>query len=97
MHRPSLSPTGVHLFSSSLSSIALNGARTPVDDSGVSGHTSSACIILGAIVFSSPGVGMAASALVELELALEKFAKGAEQSTRARQAYGILRDLKSKA
>ena len=30
---------------------------------------------------------MAASALLELELVLEIFAKGAEQSVRARQAY----------
>ncbi|KAI0091551.1 fungal-specific transcription factor domain-containing protein [Irpex rosettiformis] len=64
---------------------------------GIWTHTFSACIILGTTVFRSPGVSMAASALIELELVLEIFAKGAEQSTRARQAYGILRDLKSKA
>ncbi|KAI0682175.1 hypothetical protein BC835DRAFT_1300198 [Cytidiella melzeri] len=64
---------------------------------GIWTHTFSASIILGTTVFRSPGVSMAASALLELELVLEIFAKGAESSKRARQAYGILRDLKAKA
>ncbi|KAF7790230.1 hypothetical protein EIP86_001182 [Pleurotus ostreatoroseus] len=40
---------------------------------------------------------MAASALMELDLVIELFAKGASQSFRARQALGILRELKNKA
>ncbi|KAI0343340.1 hypothetical protein BDW22DRAFT_1374694 [Trametopsis cervina] len=64
---------------------------------GIWTHTFSASIILGTTVLRSPGVSMAASALLELELVLEIFAKGASQSKRARQAYGILRDMKVKA
>ncbi|KAJ3528129.1 hypothetical protein NM688_g8035 [Phlebia brevispora] len=64
---------------------------------GIWTHAFSAAIILGSTVLRSPSVSMAASALMELDLVIELFAKGASQSLRARQALGILRELKSKA
>ncbi|KIP01519.1 hypothetical protein PHLGIDRAFT_32525 [Phlebiopsis gigantea 11061_1 CR5-6] len=64
---------------------------------GIWTHAFSAAIILGSTVLRAPGVSMAASALVELELVIELFAKGCTQSFRARQAYAILRELKNKA
>ncbi|KAH9951098.1 fungal-specific transcription factor domain-containing protein [Amylocystis lapponica] len=60
-------------------------------------HAFSSAVILGTTVARIPHATMAPSALMELDLAVELFKKGAVQSVRARQALPVLVKLKERA
>ncbi|KAH8104100.1 fungal-specific transcription factor domain-containing protein [Cristinia sonorae] len=60
-------------------------------------HAFTACVILGSTVSRCPGATMAPSSLIELDLAVDLFRKGAEHSKRARQALPMLIFLRKKA
>ncbi|KAH9928041.1 hypothetical protein B0H21DRAFT_700397, partial [Amylocystis lapponica] len=60
-------------------------------------HAFSSAVILGTTVARIPHVMMAPSALMELDLAVELFKKGAVQSVRAQQALPVLVKLKERA
>ncbi|EMD39103.1 hypothetical protein CERSUDRAFT_112795 [Gelatoporia subvermispora B] len=60
-------------------------------------HAFSAAVILGCTVTRCPHVTMAPSALVDLDLAVSFFQRGANLSLRARQALPILRNLRDRA
>ncbi|KZP26820.1 hypothetical protein FIBSPDRAFT_819101 [Athelia psychrophila] len=60
-------------------------------------HLFSAAIIVGSIVTRAPSSNMASTAYLELGIAVSLFAKGAEDSSRARRAMAILVQLQEKA
>ncbi|EGO01985.1 hypothetical protein SERLA73DRAFT_177669 [Serpula lacrymans var. lacrymans S7.3] len=60
-------------------------------------HLFSAAIVVGVIVTRAPSSTMASAALIELDLAVDLFAKGATHSRRARSGVAILSKLKVKA
>lgn len=60
-------------------------------------HAFSAAIIIGATVSRMPQSSLAPSALMELDLAIEVFQRGVNQSLRARQGLPILLRLKERA
>ncbi|KAF9450696.1 hypothetical protein P691DRAFT_664764 [Macrolepiota fuliginosa MF-IS2] len=60
-------------------------------------HTFSAAVIVGTVVTRSPNSTVSASALLDLDVAIDLFEKAAKQSYRAEVALGVLRKLKEKA
>ncbi|KZP26863.1 hypothetical protein FIBSPDRAFT_731858, partial [Athelia psychrophila] len=60
-------------------------------------HLFSAAVIVGSIVTRAPSSNMASTAYHELGIAISLFAKGAEDSSRARGAMAILVQLQEKA
>ncbi|EKM81461.1 hypothetical protein AGABI1DRAFT_54232 [Agaricus bisporus var. burnettii JB137-S8] len=59
--------------------------------------SAAACVIVGTVVTRSPNSAVAASALLDLDIAIDLFKNTAPQSYRARIALGVLRKLKETA
>ncbi|KAL4249924.1 hypothetical protein ABKN59_002007 [Abortiporus biennis] len=98
---------GIHrtFFAQTLLDYPTNPLRSPYAPSFLAAnrfwsiwtHAFTAAVILGSTVIRCPSATMAPSSLIELDLALGVFKRGASQSKRARKAVPILQTLKDKA